>query len=480
MATARAVASGNWSAGATWNGGVVPGNGDTVYAGGFNVTLDVDITIGGANNPTVNAGSFVSGQWYEITFVGTTTWTSIGAASNTLGAVFLATGAGSGTGTAKARATISTAANAAAGAAAGGSFIMSTVRTFTPDIRAGTTTCLSVTATTGTLTLSGIIVAPGGSAGAQGINNASTASIALDSGSTLTGGTTANAGVPLNNASTGSITFDSCTLSSGTTTGQHCIFNASTGSISATNCTITGATGGSATGAIQNNSTGSVTITSCTVIGGTGSVGYAINNNSTGSISATGSTFTASGAPAIFNNSTGAVTITTSTITASSANVAVSVANTAADIRLSGDFLDHWSGWRAVGGNKWRVYTTPTNARTRYALDGTTDSYLNMFTADNNLTQALPADVRSGTVYADGNLTGACAVPAAASVAYGVPVDDTTGTAFLSQSDVLAAVWGAATTSLTTAGSIGERLKNCASVDSTGTALATALTAPAP
>jgi hypothetical protein len=93
---------------------------------------------------------------------------------------------------------------------------------------------------------------------------------------------------------------------------------------------------------------------------------------------------------------------------------------------------------------------------------------------------AMPAasNVRDGVSYASGALTGTCKVPAAASVAYGVPVDNTTGTAYLSQSDVLAAVWGAATSSLTTAGSIGERLKNASTVASTGDQLASALTAP--
>lgn len=49
---------------------------------------------------TVNAGSFVIGYTYTILTVGNTNWTSIGAASNTVGVVFVATGAGTGTGTA--------------------------------------------------------------------------------------------------------------------------------------------------------------------------------------------------------------------------------------------------------------------------------------------------------------------------------------------------------------------------------------------
>jgi len=46
----------------------------------------------------VNAGSFIVGDDYEIKTVGTTDFTLIGAASNTIGVVFTATGVGSGTG----------------------------------------------------------------------------------------------------------------------------------------------------------------------------------------------------------------------------------------------------------------------------------------------------------------------------------------------------------------------------------------------
>jgi hypothetical protein len=42
--------------------------------------------------------------------------------------------------------------------------------------------------------------------------------------------------------------------------------------------------------------------------------------------------------------------------------------------------------------------------------------------------QAAPADVRLGTTFANGALTGTLAVPNPATVALGVPTDDTTGT----------------------------------------------------
>jgi hypothetical protein len=49
---------------------------------------------------TVTAGSFAVGTEYTIASIGTTDFTAIGAASNTVGVVFTATGVGTGTGTA--------------------------------------------------------------------------------------------------------------------------------------------------------------------------------------------------------------------------------------------------------------------------------------------------------------------------------------------------------------------------------------------
>lgn len=53
----------------------------------------------GANNVSIGAGAFVSGETYVITSVGTTDFTLIGATSSTVGEVFLCTGFGVGTGT---------------------------------------------------------------------------------------------------------------------------------------------------------------------------------------------------------------------------------------------------------------------------------------------------------------------------------------------------------------------------------------------
>ena len=57
--------------------------------------------------PAVAAGNFVTGVIYRILSVGSTDFVAIGASANTVGVIFIATGAGSGTGTATASGIIS-------------------------------------------------------------------------------------------------------------------------------------------------------------------------------------------------------------------------------------------------------------------------------------------------------------------------------------------------------------------------------------
>lgn len=71
-------------------------NANTVpLGGGF-----VDGGGGLPSGETIPAGNFVIGRRYSIASVGSTSWTSIGASSATVGVVFTATGPGTGTGTA--------------------------------------------------------------------------------------------------------------------------------------------------------------------------------------------------------------------------------------------------------------------------------------------------------------------------------------------------------------------------------------------
>jgi len=79
----------------------------------------------------------------------------------------------------------------------------------------------------------------------------------------------------------------------------------------------------------------------------------------------------------------------------------------------------------------------------------------------------IPANVRQGVVYAFSSQTGTMVVPNPINVAAGVPVDDTVGTAALNPSDI----WDASIDSLNTLNSIGRRLKNAATVETTGAQL---------
>ena len=82
IAPTSKLSGGIWHKTAIWNGR----------------TDNVNVTFGSS---VITAGAFIVGNAYKIVTVGTTDFTLIGAASNTIGVIFTATGVGSGTGTAR-------------------------------------------------------------------------------------------------------------------------------------------------------------------------------------------------------------------------------------------------------------------------------------------------------------------------------------------------------------------------------------------
>jgi hypothetical protein len=115
-------------------------------------------------------------------------------------------------------------------------------------------------------------------------------------------------------------------------------------------------------------------------------------------------------------------------------------------MRVSGSFIYSVDGTPPTT-QKIILNSTPTGAKTRYALNGT-GTYVDMVTGDNAPLGPATGDVRFGVSYGGGQV-GSCHVPPAASVAYGVPVDNTTGTAALDTAAIAAAVWGAAARTIT-------------------------------
>ena len=83
--------------------GVTSLNANSVLVGGTSISSIKPSTNGNVltstAGATVNAGSFVVGTEYTIASVGSTDFTAIGAATNTVGVVFTATGVGTGDGT---------------------------------------------------------------------------------------------------------------------------------------------------------------------------------------------------------------------------------------------------------------------------------------------------------------------------------------------------------------------------------------------
>jgi hypothetical protein len=214
------------------------------------------------------------------------------------------------------------------------------------------------------------------------------------------------------------------------------------------------------------------------VTGGSGNgVGVQLASVSTGSLTITG-TVTAGNVLAVINSGPGTLTVN-GTCQSSTTAPAIGAGSATQITRLSGPFLLGASGnINPVTAVSWRW--APTQIPTYYevaASNGTTKRSL--YTSDNIPTGNYPppADVRGGRIYGPNREnTGTCAVPSASAVSLGTAVDNTTGTAVLTDASVRAAVglasanldtqfsnipanvWNALTSALTTAGSIGKLL----------------------
>lgn len=306
--------------------------------------------------------------------------------------------------------------------------------TIVGNVTGGNVSTVRWMANSGTLNIIGSVT--GGTSGSAVLYDGVGASVINITGN-ITGGTAAN-GFGLNTASSG------YTIN---ITGN-----------------VTGGLTASSYGASIGNS-GTVTITGG-IVGG--SVGPGLFNTNNGTTTVIGTT-TGGGAVGTSASGAGSLSITRAKggpLAASAVGIANSVSSPAA---VSVSEIEYGDLGASPTSGPIRLSDSSSNVAIMYRF-GTTKKNL----VDANASGLMPAasNVRSGTVYNGGNSTGTCAVPAASSVAFGVPVGNTTGTAALTP----AAVWDYATSSATTAGSMGERLKNASTVASTGQQLSDALT----
>lgn len=207
------------------------------------------------------------------------------------------------------------------------------------------------------------------------------------------------------------------------------------------------------------------------VYGGIGG-SYGIYNNSTSTIIASGSAYAGTssvGSYGAVNNSTGILRVT---------NAVGSVSSSAL------------YGVSPFGLTTYESMTFPTNGlvplvgycemvvgANSFASCSLSASGYNVLIDSNNITNGQPtaSNVRSGTTYNFGATTGTMVVPSSSYVALGTPVDNTSGSAILISGSISSAVWDTQLTAITTTGSIGDRLKNSATVANVGNQLVSLL-----
>lgn len=237
----------------------------------------------------------------------------------------------------------------------------------------------------------------------------------------------------------------------GTNTGAF----SGTGSIFVCSAACTINITGNVTGGVQGGQTNNVGVINATV-----APTVVINGNVTGGSSNPG-----------INTDVGITLTVNGNVTASSSAAGISSTSAGATIVVNGNLFNDINGTMAV--NSSRLQISPAANQTWYmTTSGGADRTL-YTTGLMPPSGGYPAvgDVRSGVSYGAGLYTGTCAIPAASNVSLGVPVDTTFGTAVLPIT-VATQMWAEPVTNLTVVGSIGERLKNCATTDTTGQQIA--------
>lgn len=249
----------------------------------------------------------------------------------------------------------------------------------------------------------------------------------------------------------------------GTSTSQsYALWSGNSGQTITITGNVTGGSGANSWG-FRNNNTSNMTING-NVTGGSGSTGYGgqpENASSVITVNGTATGGTGGGSHGIF--STGGATMIVTRLKGNDGGLG-SVGIVGSGYAVMCNVLSTIIRFKelefgALGNSPLGSFGTfqlvddPTNV----SIFRTSSSTFKTLTDPNaTATYPTPANVRSGISYASGNYTGTLAVPAAGSVALGVAVDNTTGTAVLTP----AAVWSySLATAAGTSGSVGEKLK---------------------
>ena len=154
-------------------------------------------------------------------------------------------------------------------------------------------------------------------------------------------------------------------------------------------------------------------------------------------------------------------------IYASNNTPGISLTSTGATLRVTGPLISSQNNINPIFSPKIQLISTSTPT---YTLE--TDTFPKEVTFyDVAFTSSLPTqtNVRSASLYGGTNeFSGSMSVPSASNIRYGVPIDATTGSATLTPQDI----FDYAVSSLTGSNTIGSRLQNISTVQTTAAIIA--------
>jgi hypothetical protein len=410
MALIVSAATGNFNAGATWVGGVVPTIGDEAQASnGHTITITANANCNLVSNTGTGIFTLNDGVTLTANVTNKSTTTNRNCVQFTANSPAIGYIIGNCTG--------------------------------------GTTTTSNGANNTGTGTLNvtGNSISSTGAA-SFGVNNSGTGTINI-TGNVIAGSGANAHGAYITNGTmniTGNITGGSITSGFG-------VRLEGAGTLNITGNVFGGTVGG---GVSNFSSNGFVNIIG-NVTAGAGASSIGVVNELTSLITINGicTGGTTNGAPGVRNASTGTVRLTRAVGNAygpgNTAGLAAAVG--AANVGLGVIEIEQLeygtNGMSPTSGTGIRLKKLGSNVAVFNFCD--TAGSKTLIDATQNAAMPAASNVRSGVSYAGGAATGTLAVPLPSQVAVGVATDNTVGTAFVTGSDIATAVWGAATRSIT-------------------------------
>jgi hypothetical protein len=476
MANVYAVASGNWSAGGTWNTGSIPTSADTVYTNNFNVNVDTNFTVIGLSS-TSNTG-IAAGGTFTFNTAGVTAIVTSSITINSIGTSFILVTATTGTVTI-------TASNVTITAAAVAS---STFITYSGNCNL-TISCLRLVAgnnnsnymirktSTGTLTINGDMQIGGTTSGVGAITTAcmvlysDSSSTNTINGSILTGGGSNGNNIGIYQTVgtlnvTGNVNAGTASTAYGlylSTTTTNIIGNL-LGNVGQS-LNVSGANIITVTGNVIGASSGNVIATSATTLNITGDV----TGGTTQAISSSAGTVTITGkiTGGIANGATGVI-ITGGTLNhvgicqaSQFASAILCSAPTTCTIICTGPFLRNVNVV-AISSQTLRINAAYNPYFQFVKSDFSGVTYMNQA----SLSFPATTNVRSGTIYASGSMTGTMIVPSPIYVRLGIATDATVGTAVITAADLFTQI-------SISPNALAVRLRSVSTVGTTGQQLVT-------